>query len=116
MGTKGTKHLQSEIKKLIDGLGWSLRQLGEAVYFSRFDDEDETEIQRMVEKVKKHLTRSTTSQEILAQYLSVIANHPEFRKTQRVIPHYASIGEFDQQFEQEMKVISQLATKLVKHS
>ncbi len=114
MGTKETKHLQNEIKKLIDGLNWSQKQLGEAVYFSRYDDEDETEIQRMVEKVKKHLTRPTTKPEILAQYINVIANHPEYRKTQRVIPCYVSLGEFNPQFEQEMKGISQSITKLIK--
>lgn len=113
MGTKETKYLQSEIKELIKGLDWSQKQLGEAVYFSRYDDEDETEIQRMVEKVKKNLTRPTTKHEILEQYLCVIANHPEFIKSQRVIPCYVSLDELEPQLEQEMKIISKSVTRLV---
>lgn len=116
MGTKETKNLQNEIQNLLAELNWSQKQLGEAVYFAHhdFDSEDETEIKRMVEKVKKHLTRPTTNTETLESYLEVIASHPEFTKTQRVIPRYVSIGEFEPQFEQEMKLISQSITKLVK--
>lgn len=113
MGTEKIKHLQSEIKKTVKNLGWSQNRLGREVYFSLYEDDDETEINRMVEKVKKHLSRSTTNYEILDQYLSVIANHPEYIKSQRVIPYYVSLDELEPQLEQEMKIISKSVTRLV---
>ena len=113
MGTEKTKRLQSEIKRSIKNLGWSQNRLGREVYFSRYDDDDEIEMSRMVEKVKKHLSRSTAKCEILEQYLSVISSHPEFTKSQRVIPSYVSLRELEPQLELEMKLISKSVTKLV---
>lgn len=113
MGTDKTKQLQSTIKKTIKSLGWSQRRLGREVYFSLYDDEDETEVKRTVDKVKKHLSRPTAKCEVLDQYLSIISNHPEFAKSQKIIPYYVSLGELAPQLELEMKKISNFVTKIV---
>jgi hypothetical protein len=116
MGTDKIRNLQCEINELIRTLGWSQKRLGREIYASLHDDDDEIEIRRMEEKVKKALSRPSTKHELLEQYRTVIANHPEFIKSQQVIPCYTPMGELEPKLEQEMKAISKSITQLIKSS
>lgn len=114
MGTEKIDDLQSEIKTLIKRLDWSQKRLAREIYCSLHDDDDVLEIRRMEEKVKKSLSRPTTSHELLEQYYQVVVNHPEFQKSQQIDPCYLSIGVLDSQSEKKMKDISKLITKIIK--
>ncbi|PSU34567.1 hypothetical protein C9I99_05505 [Photobacterium lutimaris] len=88
IGTFGDKmdviEIQSEIKSQLDLLGWSQKKLARELYMDEFEYDDELEIRRYEERVKKALSRSTTKFELLRGYLNFIRSHPTFCK-QRLV-------------------------------
>ncbi|WP_262507208.1 hypothetical protein [Vibrio vulnificus] len=84
------KEAQDEIKILISLLGWSQKKLARELYMEEFEDDDELEIKRYEEKVKKALYRGTTKVELLEGYLNFITNHPTFSKKRLVLNHFHS--------------------------
>ncbi|MDN3616886.1 hypothetical protein ACFFUS_09950 [Vibrio gallaecicus] len=53
-----------------------------------FEDDDEVEIKRYEERVKKELSRSTTQVELLSGYLCFIKSHNVFIKTRLISNAY----------------------------
>jgi len=113
----GTKELQEEIKRLLNKLKWSQKRLGRELYFAKHEYEDDNlELKRYEEKVKKDLTRKTTKIGVLETYLDLISQHNEFKNIGFEIPTYMSSGVLGDEMEIEMEKISKLASELIAKS
>lgn len=93
MGTK-----RQQIKNALNALGWSHARFADVLYEELYDnddfkDTDRYEINRLKERIKKQLQRSTTNEEVLEQYLRILSAHPDFQALnlgviqQRYVPH-----------------------------
>lgn len=109
----GTTELQNEIKSLIAKLKWSQKRLGREFYIAKHDYDDDDEIRRYEEKVKKDLTRNSTKPELLLSYLKVISQHNEFKNLDIVIPFYHESGELSDVMEKGMNKISKSVNNLI---
>lgn len=98
--------LQEEIKKILSSMNWSQKRLARELYYERNDSDDEVELRREEEKIKKSLSRPTTKVELLEAYLNFIRCHKDFSVTDNVIPTYQSSGVLSEYLESEMKEIS----------
>ncbi|HEM7578059.1 hypothetical protein OSB94_18925 [Proteus vulgaris] len=79
-----TKEKQEEIKKILKTLGWSVFNLADLVHEEKYEPNglervDKSEIKRLEEKIKKHLSRPTTKEEVLNYYLTILYSHPEYK-------------------------------------
>ena len=81
-----TKSIQEEIKKAIDKLGWSRNRLAREIYVATYDFDDDVEINKLEERLKKELTRATTKPVRLLEYLAIISKHNEFKNLDIVMP------------------------------
>lgn len=108
MGTKQEPlELQSQIKKLAVELGWSQNRLARILYAELNEWDDEDEIARFQEKLKKELQRSTTKVERLRIYLDVIIGHPEAQKLDVVFNKYIPRNSISSSLSKAMEDISQ---------
>ena len=108
----GTIELQDEIKKILAKLKWSQRRLGREFYIAKHEYDDDDEIRRYEEKVKKDLTRKSTKPELLNSYLEIIAQHNEFKNLDVVIFSYHKSGVLSDTMEEGMNDISKLIGNL----
>lgn len=93
MGTKeNSMNLQLRLKQLIGAVGWSQSQLARILYTELHDIDDETEILRFQERLKKELRRATTKVEKLEKYLSIVMNHDDVKRMNLVINRYLPPG------------------------
>ncbi len=107
MGTpQATKELQSQIKALISELGWSQNQLARVLYTELSDWDDEDEILKFQEKLKKELQRSTTKVERLTTYLEIITDHPDTQKLDVVFNKYIPSGAISKNLSQALGELS----------
>ncbi|WP_146194323.1 elongation factor Ts [Shewanella sp. BC20] len=96
----GTAQKQKQIKELLSKLGLSIPNFAGLVYEALYIDDcgdlgvsDADEDRKFAEKIKKHLSRKTTPEEILDQYLEILAEQPGFEALQlgyiksRYVPH-----------------------------
>jgi paraquat-inducible protein B len=88
MGTDRTKELQKTIESVIARVGWSRKALARQLHWELNDNDDEDELRRFEERLKKDLTRPSTRPELLEHYLDVIRSIPEVEKANLVIPQY----------------------------
>jgi hypothetical protein len=109
----GTIELQNEIKSLIAKLKWSQKRLGREFCIAIHDYDNDDEIRRYEEKVKKDLSRSTTKPELLLSYLEVISQHSEFENLDLVIPFYRKSGVLSDVTEKGMNSISKSISNLI---
>lgn len=108
-----TEKLQKEIKNCIAKLGWSQKSLARAIFMEKNDTDNNLEITRFEERVKKDLSRKTTKPKRLSYYLDFITTHPDFKKIDIVIPQYHSLGILGDDMENEMKNISEKLSQMV---
>ena len=108
----GTAELQKEIKSLLGKLNWSQKRLGRELYTAKSDYDDDDEIRRHEENVKKHLSRSSVDPELLQCYLDVISQHSEFKNLDIIIPQYQKSPILSETMEQGMNDISKLISKM----
>lgn len=93
MGTASdTAEIQGQIRKVIAELGWSQNQLARIIYTETHEIDDEQEIGRFQEKLKKELQRATTKVETLRTYLSIILSRPEAKKLDFFLSKYCPAG------------------------
>lgn len=113
MGTDKTQELQAIIKELCDRVGWSQKQLAREIYIElhEYDDEDDIEIKRFEEKLKKALNRQTTNPELLQRYLDVMRDMNVIKKADLVVPQYHSSNVLDPELEKAMLEVSKQLTK-----
>ncbi len=108
MGTKQESiELQSQIKKMTAELGWPQNRLARILYTELNDWDDEEEIVKFQEKLKKELQRSTTKIERLQIYLDVIIRHPEAQKLDVVFNKYIPRNSISSSLSEAMGDISQ---------
>lgn len=90
MGTTETRDLQIVIKNLSSRVGWSQNQLARHLYCALNDDDNEIDMRRFEERLKKELSRETTNPERLRCYLEVMRHLPDIHKANLVIPLFHS--------------------------
>ena len=110
----GTIELQDEIKGILATLKWSQKRLGREFYIAQHDYDDDDEIRRYEEKVKKDLSRKTTKPELLIKYLEIISQHNEFKNLNVVIPCYVKSGSLSDEIESGMLSISKEINDLIR--
>lgn len=80
-GTKEeTIELQCQIKNLLKQLKWSRNRFARIVFTELNDFDDQQEILKFQETIKKELQRETTKIERLHQYLDIIFRHKDAEK------------------------------------
>jgi hypothetical protein len=106
-----TTSAQREIKYTISKLGWSQNRLAREIYVATFDFDDDDEINRLEERLKKELTRKTTKPERLLEYLSIIYRHNEFKNLDLIAPSYTEGTSLSPTLKAGMKAISEKLSK-----
>lgn len=107
MGTKSESHeLLLQIKGLIAELGWTQNRLARILYSELHEWDDEDEICRFQEKLKKELQRPTTKADRLKVYLDVMVRHPEAQKLDVVMNRYIPQESISSTLSKGMKDIS----------
>tara|TARA_R110000868_G_C10959968_1_gene768415 strand:- start:3119 stop:3490 length:372 start_codon:yes stop_codon:yes gene_type:complete len=107
MGTKQESHeLLLQIKGLIAELGWTQNRLARILYSELHEWDDQDEIYRFQEKLKKELQRPTTNADRLKVYLDVMVRHPEAQKLDVVMNRYIPQGSISSSLSKGMKDIS----------
>lgn len=107
MGTAlDTAEIQDQIRKVIAELGWSQNKLARIIYTETHEIDDEQEIGRFQEKIKKDLKRPKTKPETLQTYLSIILNHPESIKLDVTLGKYLPSGYLQDSLVAGMRKIS----------
>lgn len=99
MGTERTLELQHAIDWLIARVGWSRKALARQLYWELHDVDDEVELKRFEERLKKELTRPTTKPELLERYLDILRQLPQVEKAGLVIPQYIPSKHLDADIE-----------------
>lgn len=90
------KQLQSQINTMHKQLGWTLVQLGQAIYCELHeDDDDEDRMTKFCEALKKQLKRDTTPVEHLQRYVQIISNLDDFRRANLVVQSPIRLGAVD---------------------
>ncbi|OOE91745.1 hypothetical protein BZG76_10250 [Salinivibrio sp. AR647] len=107
MGTKQESHeLFLQIKGLLAELGWTQNRFARILYSELHEWDDEDEIFRFQEKLKKELQRPTTKPDRLKVYLDVMMRHPEAKKLDVVMNRYIPQGSISSSLSKGMKDIS----------
>lgn len=107
MGTKQESlGLLSQIKDLIAELGWSQNKLARILYTELHEWDDEDEILKFQEKLKKELQRPTTKADRLNMYLDIVIRHPEAQKLDVVLNRYIPQKSISSNLSKAMESIS----------
>lgn len=104
---------QCEIKALLALLGWSQKKLARELFMDEFEYDDELELRRYEEKVKKALSRPTTKIELLQGYLNFVKAHPAFSKKRLVLNSFNPRDCLDNEQLNLMKEFSNLVDKKI---
>lgn len=99
MGTERTLELQQAIDWLIARVGWSRKALARQLYWELYDTDDEEELKRFEERLKKELTRPTTKPELLERYLDILRQLPQVEKAGLVVPQHIPSRHLDADIE-----------------
>jgi len=114
MGTERTLELQKAIESLIARLGWSRKALARQLHWELYDTDNEEELKRFEERLKKELTRSTTKAELLERYLDVLRQIPEVEKAEVVVPQYVATKHLDPDIESILMDLSKDLSEALK--
>lgn len=68
-------------------MGWTIPRLAEVIYTATCEDDNEEELKKFTETLKKQLKRKTTQPEKLQEYLNIIIQDPDFQKLSLVVPY-----------------------------
>lgn len=116
MGTKQeTLELSSQIKELIAKLGWTQNKLARFLYTELYELDDEDEILKFQERLKKELQRPTTKPERLKVYLDLIIRDREAEKLDVVLNRYVPQNSISPKLVKGMKNISLEIDKQIKN-
>jgi len=106
MGTERTRELQKAIESLIARVGWSRKALARQLHWELTDTDDEEDLKRFEERLKKELTRPTTKPELLEHYLDVLRQLPDVEKAGLVVPQYVATKHLDPDVESVLMDLS----------
>lgn len=116
MGTKKeTLELQYQIKQLLSQLKWSQNGFARIVFTELNDIDNEEEIIKFQEKLKKELQRETTKPERLKEYLNIIFRHMEYEKIDLFFNKNSSVSSIDPDIVIEMVEISKEIDRMLKN-
>jgi len=101
-----TVDIQNDIKLIISKLGWSQNRLAREIYVATYEYDDDDEVKKLEERLKKELSRKTTKPERLLQYLAIISRHNEFKNLDVIVPAYIEGGLLSATLKAGMKAIS----------
>lgn len=114
MGTNEVRELQKAIKDLCARVGWSQKALARHLHYELSDNDNEKEIRRAEERIKKDLSRESTDPERLRHYLEVIRHLPDIQKAGLVIPMYHPSAALRPELENALTELSaEISRKLV---
>lgn len=105
-GQIGTNELQSEIRKDLKSLGWSVRIFADVIFEEVYGDDGAEDMSVFYEKIKKHLSRKTTPPEKLIKYVDILRRHPDYKSVLGVTPIFVNSGELNKDFLNKMSDIS----------
>jgi len=114
MGTQRTRELQKVIKDLIARVGWSQNALARQLHWELNDTDDEDELKRFQERLKKELDRSSTKPELLERYLDVIRTLPDVEKANLIVPQYIPSKHLDPDIQSTLLDFSKDLSKSLK--
>jgi len=106
MGTERTLELQKAIETLIARVGWSRKALARQLHWELYDTDNEEELKRFEERLKKELTRPTTKPELLERYIDVLRQLPDVEKAGIVVPQYVATKHLDPDIESVLRDLS----------
>lgn len=107
MGTKQESlEILSQIKELIAELGWSQNRFARILYAELHEWDDEDELLKFQERLKKELQRPTTKPDRLKAYLDLIVRHPEAEKLDVVLNRYVPQNSISLSISKGMESIS----------
>lgn len=107
MGTKQeTLEIQSQIKNLAAELGWTQNRLAQILYTELNEWDDDEEILKFQERLKKELQRSTTKVNRLKKYLEIVVSHPEAQKLDVIFNKYVPTNAISSSLSKEMGKVS----------
>ncbi|MGO3890113.1 MAG: hypothetical protein ACTJHW_03960 [Paenalcaligenes sp.] len=103
--------LISEIKLLIECMGWSQNSAAEAIYYAENDTDSDAEVSAFQASFKKQLQRPSTSVERLQRYLEILAKDEQVRRSGVILNSYISSGVLDDELEKDLKLLSKEISK-----
>ena len=107
MGTKQEAlEVQSQIKSLAAELGWTQNRLAQILYTELNEWDDDDEILKFQERLKKELQRSTTKVDRLKKYLEIVVSHPEAQNLDVVFNKYVPQNAISSSLSKEMGKLS----------
>jgi len=107
---------KEELLFWINKLGLTQNIFAERVYYYMNDSDNEKEIKRFQEKFKKALQRDTTPIEQIESYLEILYEQEEFKKLGFIKPEFYFQDDFDDNFNDKIKNISQIITEEILNS
>jgi hypothetical protein len=108
MGTNTeTTEVQLQIKRIIKELGWTQNKFARILYTEMNEWDDEDEILKFQERVKKELQRTSTKVEKLKKYLEILMQLPETQTIDVVSNRYVPQGAISLSLGRAMADISQ---------
>jgi len=87
------------------------KRLGREIYIATFDDDNDDEIKKFEENIKKDLSRKTIAPQKLKGYLKIISRHHEFKKLDIIIPIYQKSNLLSEDLQKGMLNISKAINK-----
>jgi len=106
--------LYESILKIINQLGWSRDKLARELYIELYECDNEDELIKFCEKLKKGFQRKNIKKERLEEYLKVISRHPELEKLDIIIPKYYARDVLGLNMLKQIKEISKEASLIIK--
>jgi len=106
--------LISEIKLLIERMGWSQNSAAEAIYYAENDTDSDAEVSAFQASFKKQLQRPSTSVERLQRYLEILTKDERVTRSGVILNSYISSGVLDDELEKDLKILSSGISKRVR--
>lgn len=103
--------LISEIKLLIEGMGWSQNRAAEVIYYAEHDTDCDAEVLAFQVSFKKQIQRHSTSVERLQRYLEILARDEQVRKSGVILNSYTPSGILDKELEKDLELLSREISK-----
>jgi hypothetical protein len=104
----------AELNGLLSALTWSHRAFAKRYFEEINPSGTEEECATFAETFNRAFSRRSMSDEKIEAYLSFIFCQDEYRRLDLVRPENFSAGQFDAEFEKEMRAISKQISKQIK--
>ncbi|MGO3891390.1 MAG: hypothetical protein ACTJHW_10470 [Paenalcaligenes sp.] len=106
-----SSRLISEIKLLIEGMGWSQNRAAAVIYYAEHDTDCDVEVSAFQESFKKQIQRHSTPVKRLQRYLEILARDEQVRKSGRILNSYIPSGVLDEELVKDLELLSSEISK-----